>query len=175
MIQELDRQRAAGVQAFSGTITTTGDEPIVVDLALPGFPGEHWIVEQASLRALLTLRGPSTAGGFPPNTGLFLCPPGTVTETLTEAQNGINMAARPLMLPMGAPGANVATVGAGAFPFTFALQLAVGFKITVPYGWSLRAIVSCLQGTATPGPGAGSVGLFTALAIREKDQIEECA
>jgi hypothetical protein len=169
---QLDRQRATGAQPYSasttpnGTSLTTGDEPLIIDLLLPSYPGKHWIVEQLSLRATLITRGPTTAGGFPPNTGLFLCPPGTPSESLTEAQAGINLAARPLMLPMGPPGANVATVGV---TFAFALQLAAGFKCTVPYGWFLRAIVSCLQGTATPGPGAGSSGMLTALAVLEND------
>jgi len=158
------------VQSFAQTFTSTADEVMIIDLMLPAFAEQHWIVEQASLVAGLTLRGPTTSGGFPPNTGIFLCPPGTVTEQLSESIAGINLAARPLMLPLGPPGSSVATVGAGTFPQTFALQLAPGFKATVPYGWFLRAIVSCLQGSATPGPGAGSRGVFTALAYRETDK-----
>ncbi len=77
-----------------------------------------------------------------------------------------------MLLPMGPPGAAVATVGAGVFPFTWAMILAPGFKATVPYGWFLRAIISCVQGSATPGPGVGSTALFTALAYREKDTDE---
>jgi hypothetical protein len=174
-IIQLDRQRATGAQPYSastglnGASLTTGDEPMIIDLLLPQTVGKHWIVEQLSLRARLTLRGPSTAGGYPPCSGLFLCPPGTPGESLTEAQAGIVLAARPLMLPMGVPGANVATVGAS---FAWALQLAAGFKCTVPYGWFLRAIVSCMQGTATPGPGAGSSGILTALAVLEDDNVE---
>lgn len=170
MVTQLDRARAAGVQAFTQTVITAADENMIIDLLLPGFPGQHWIVEQASLIAGLTLRGPTTAGGFPPNTGIFLCPQSTVSETLAESVAGINLAARPIMLPLGPPGNAVATVGAGATPFTFALQLAPGFKATVPYQWFLRAIVACLQGSATPGPGAGSRGVFTALAVRESDK-----
>lgn len=169
---QLDRQRAAGVQSFAGTQTTAGDEIILIDLQLPGFPGQHWIVEQASVIAGLVTRAPTTAAGDPPNTGIFLCPPGTPIETLAQSVAGINLAARPIMLPMGPPGSTVATVGAGVFPFTKALQLAPGFKATVPYGWFLRAIISCLQGSATPGPGAGSTALFTALAVRESDGTE---
>jgi len=170
MVTQLDRARAAGVQSFAASVVTAADEPMIIDLLLPGFPQHHWIVEQASLIAGLALRGPTTSGGFPPNTGIFLCPPGTITESLAESVAGINLAARPIMLPLGPPGNAVGTVGAGTHPFTFALQLAPGFKATVPYQWFLRAIVSCLQGTATPGPGANSRGTFTALAYREPDK-----
>ncbi len=172
MLTQLDRERAAGVQLFLQTQTTIGDENIAIDLLLPGKPGEHWIVEQASLIAGLTVRQPNTAAGFPPNTGLFLCPEATQQETLAESQAGINLAARPFLLPLGPPGNAVATVGAGAFPFTFALTLAPGFKITVPDKWFLRAIVACAQGTLTPGPGINSRAVFSALCFREKDK--EC-
>lgn len=169
MIQ-LDRQRATGAQFFSAQATTVGQEPLIVDLALPAYPGKHWIVESLSCLVKCATRGPSTAGGFPPNSGLFLCTPGTPGESLAEASAGISMAARPHLLPLGPPGASVATVGAGAFPFTFALTLTPGFKSTVPYQCFVRAIISCLQGTATPGPGTGSVGTITALCYLEDDK-----
>jgi len=148
-------------------VTTVGDEPMIIDALLPATPNKHWIVSFASLKATLTLRGPSTAGGFPPNSGIFLCPPGTPSETLAQAQGGIVLAARPILLPLGAPGANVATVGAA---FAFAMQTDASFKFPVPYQWFVRVIVSCLQGTATPGPGVSSVGIFTLLATLEDDK-----
>jgi hypothetical protein len=162
----LDLYRATGASPYSVSTLTVGDEPMICDLLLPATPGKHWIIETAALKATLAVRGPSTAGGFPPVTGLFLCPPGTPGESLAEAQAGISMSARGILMPMGPPGANVATVGA---TFAYALTLAPGFKCTVPLGWFLRAIVSCLQGTATPGPGAGSLGILTALAYQEPD------
>lgn len=168
--RQLDRARAAGVQTFAQTMTTAADELIIIDLLLPGKPDEHWIVEQASVIAGLVTRAPTLSGGFPPNTGIFLCPPSTPSESLAESIAGINLAARPIMLPLGPPGNAAGTVGAGAFAFTFALQLAPGFKCTVPYQWFLRAIISCLQGSATPGPGVGSRATFTALAVRESDR-----
>lgn len=168
MIQ-LDRIRAAGVQKISASTTTTGQENLIVDLTPPHLPGYHYIVEQASLIAGLVTRGPSTAGGYPPATGLFLCPPGTPGESLAEAQAGIVLAARPILIPLGPPGANVNTVGAGTFAFSYALTSAPGFKCTLPYGWFIRAIVACLQGTATPGPGTGSQGILSVLCYQEKD------
>jgi hypothetical protein len=168
---QLDRQRAAGAQVFSASNISVGDEPLIVDLMLPGYAGQHWIVESLSLVAGLTTRTPALSGGFPPNSGLYLCPPNTPSETLAQAQAGINLDARPILLPMGPPGSAVGTVGAGAFAAggTWALTLAHGFKITVPYLWFLRAIVVCAQGTATPGPGINSIGRFSALAYRESD------
>lgn len=166
---QLDRQRAAGVQLFQASTTTVGNEPLIVDLMLPGFSGQHWIVEVASLIAGLTTLGPSLSGGFPPNSGIFLCPPATPSESLTAAAGGIVLAARPLLLPLGPPGSAVATVASGTFPFTWAMTMAPGFKATVPYLWFLRAIVSCAQGAVAPGPGAGSIGNFSALAYRESD------
>ncbi len=165
--QQLDRQRAKSAQPFSAQAVTVGDEPLIVDLQLPATPGKHWIVELVSFVATLALRGPSTAGGFPPNSGIFLCQPGTPGESLAEAQAGINMAARPILLPLGIPGANVGTVGAS---FTWAMTSQAGMKTTVPLGYVLRAIVSCLQGTATPGPGVGSRGTLTVLATLEDDR-----
>lgn len=166
---QLDRQRAAGASLFTATQVTAADELIQIDLKLPPFAGQHWIIEHGSLIAGLTTRAPTTSGGFPPNSGIFLCPEGTAPESLAESQAGINLSARPILLPLGPPGSSVATIPAGAFPFSWALTLAPGFKTTVPYGWFLRAIVSCLQGTATPGPGANSFGRFSVLAFRESD------
>jgi hypothetical protein len=165
---QLDRTRAAGVQPITASTVTAGDEPLIVDIQLPASPGEHYIVEGASLNANLITRQPNTAGGFPPLSGIFLCPPGTPTELLTEAQAGWNMNARPVMVPLGPPGANVGAIGAGP-PYAFALTMVPGFKMTVPYNWFIRAIVTCAQGTATPGPGAGSRGVFTVMAYKERD------
>ncbi len=171
--RQLDRARAAGVQTFAQTMTTAADELIIIDLLLPGKPDEHWIVEQASVIAGLSVRAPTLSGGFPPNTGIFLCPPSTPSESLAESVAGINLAARPFLLPLGPPGNSVATTGAAfpaGFPFAYALTLAPGFKATVPYQWFIRAIISCAQGTAAPGPGAGSRATFSALAVRESDR-----
>lgn len=176
-LTQLDRERAAGSQFFKGGQTTVADEIIQIDLELPSFPDEHWIIESASLVAGLTVRAPSAAGvpipgSFPPNTGIFLCPFGTPRETLAESQAGINLNARPFLLPLGPPGAVAGVVAAGAFAAggTFAMTLAAGFKTTVPNGYFLRAIVSCLQGTATPGPGVNSVATFIAFGYREKNK-----
>jgi len=165
---ELDRIRSAATQPYSASAVTVANEPLIVDVLFPSNPGEHYIIELATLKANLTVRQPNAAGSFPPLSGLFLCPPGTPTELLAEAQAGWSMNARPVLLPLGPPGANVGTIGAGP-AFAFALVLAPGFKITVPYGWFLRAIVTCAQGTLTPGPGALSLGVLTVMACKERD------
>lgn len=168
---QLDRQRAAGSQLFTAVQTTTGDEIIQIDLKLPPFAGQHWIIELASVIAGLTTRVPSLSGGFPPNSGIFLCPEGTNPETAAASIAGIDLSARPFLLPLGPPGSAVATVGAGTFAAggTWAMVTAPGFKQTVPMGWFLRAIISCAQGTATPGPGANSQARFSVLGYRESD------
>lgn len=174
-MEELDRVRAAALQPFSVSATTAADEPLTVDMVLPQTPGEHWIVESAALMANLVTRQPNTAPGFPPLTGIFLVPIGTAPETQAEAVAGWAMNKRGMLLPLGPPGANVATIAAGP-PYAYALTLAPGFKITVQYGYMLRAIVTCAQGSATPGPGAGSLGVFTVFATRERNVNPlECA
>src|SRR3989304_3657565 len=93
-------------------------------------------------------------------------------ETLAQAQTSWNLNARPILLPMGQPGGDFASIAvASAAPFPFALTLAAGFKTTVPLDWFVRAIVTCVQGTATPGPGAGSIGRLYALAHQEEDDV----
>jgi hypothetical protein len=168
---QLDRQRAAGSQIFTGSQSTVGNEIIQIDLLLPPMDKQHWIIELASVIAGLTTRVPNVSGGFPPNSGIFLCPPGTNPESAAASIAGIDLSARPFLLPLGPPGSAVATVGAGAFAAggTWGMVTAPGFKQTVPFGWFLRAIISCLQGTATPGPGAGSTATFSVLAFRESD------
>jgi hypothetical protein len=174
-VEELDRVRAAALQPFSVSATTTGDEPLTVDLVFPQAPDIHYIVETAALMANLVTRQPNTAPGFPPLTGLFLVPVGTAPETTAEATAGWVMGKRGMLLPLGPPGANVATIAAGP-PYAYALTLAAGFKINVQYGYMLRAIVTCAQGSATPGPGAGSIGILTAFATRERNVNPlECA
>lgn len=165
---ELDRVRSAGLTQYSASTLTAGNEPLTVDLNLPQTPGEHYILETASLLANLTAKQPNTAPGFPPLTGFFLVPVGTAPESLAEAAAGWAMNKRGLLLPMGPPGAAVAAIVAGP-PFAFALTVAPGFKITIPYNYMLRAIVVCDAGNAAPGPGAGSLGVLTAFVYKERD------
>jgi hypothetical protein len=166
---ELDRVRAAGAQQYSASAVTTGNEPLTVDLVLPQAPNEHWILENFSLLANLITRQPNTATGFPPLTGLFIVPIGTAPENITEAAAGWAINKRGVLLPMGPPGASVATIAAGP-PYAFALTLAPGYKMTLQYGFMLRAIVTCAQGNAAPGPGAGSSGFLSGFAYRERDK-----
>lgn len=172
---ELDRARAAATQPYFASTITTGNEPLIVDWIPPqsSTVGEHWIVFNASLKANLTAKQPNTSTAFPPLTGLFLVPIGTEVETLAQSAAGWNMNARTILLPLGPPGAAVATIAAGP-PYAFALTLAtVSGPLTVPYGWMLRAIVVCDAGNAAPGPGALSNGILTVFAMRERDKDPE--
>lgn len=172
ILDNLDRDRAAGASRFLATGATVGDEPLVIDLPQPqgALQGSHWIVEQLMLTAHLTVRQPLTAG-VPPITGLFLCPPATPIETLAQAVAGWNRDARPYPLPLnGCYCCSTAIVGTGGF--AMALVMNAGFKISVPSGWFLRAIVTCQAGNAAPGPGALSAGTLFALLRQE---LDECA
>lgn len=144
-----------------GNTTTAGDEPLIVD-AIPDIDmGQFGVLFAVSFLATLTLRQPDTRG-LPPNSGLYLCPPGTTVETLAQAQAGLNLDARPFIIPLEDPYLDVATIG--AVP-TYSLRMASqpGLKLPVPFGWFIRAIVVCQQGSATPGPGANSQGRIQAL------------
>lgn len=166
---ELDRLRAAGATQYTFTATTAGNEPLTVDARFPQNPGEHWILENWSLLAQLATRKPDTNGGFPPLSGLFIVPDGTAPETAAEATAGWVLSKRGILLPMGPPGSTVAAIN-GVAPFPYALTLAPGYKITLQYGFMLRAIITTAQGTGTPGPGAGSFGNLVGFAYRERDK-----
>jgi hypothetical protein len=168
MSGQLDRARATAAQPFSALTRTAGDEPLIVDLPIP--PAGANITRHAMLWSVVCLitipstgRPPDTRG-LPPNSGLYLCPPGTPPETLAQAQTGINMLARPIPLPLNDPYLNVANVGAG---WSIQMVSAYGRLGVVPTGWFLRAILVCQQAAATPGPGAGSEGVLTALVNME--------
>jgi hypothetical protein len=160
--------RAAGASPYIFTTITAGDEPLIVDAVLPSVPNKHYIVESACCMLDLSTRAPVDNRGFPPLTGLFRCPSGTPIETLAQAQAGWNRLARPELLPMGAPGGDFASINLLA-PFPFALVLAPGFKITLQPNYFIRAIVTCVQGTAAPGPGALSVGQLVVWATLENN------
>lgn len=163
--------RSAGATYLFQEVTTAGDEVLVVDLPLQPYQGCHWVLEDISLIAHLSTRAPAGSNGNPPLTGLFKCPPNTpAVETIAQTTAGLWIRqARPIMLPLGPPGGDVATIGAAGPPFPFVLSAAPGFKTSMWFGWFLRAIVVCSSGTATPGPGAASIGKLVATATLESD------
>jgi hypothetical protein len=166
----LDRARAAAASDCSATTTTTGDEPLIVDLLPPGsMVGKHSLLWAVTFVATLTTRAPDSRG-TPPASGIFMCPMGTPSENITEATAGIKLAARPIMLPLTDPYLNVANVGV---TWAVVMTMGSGFLQTLPANWFLRAILNCQQGTATPGPGALSFGRLTALTTLEID-AEPC-
>lgn len=154
---------------FSATSpATVGDEPLIVDLMLPMIsPGQVGVLLAVSFIASLSTRQPDTRG-LPPNSGLFLCPQGTNTESLAQAVAGINLGARPFALPLNDPYLNVAQVGA-APTYTLQMVMQPGTDQPIPSTWFLRAIVVCAQGSAAPGPGIGSLGTLSAfLSVRSQ-------
>lgn len=168
-MSDLDRTRAAGVGLFLASGTVTDDSPLIVDLAVPSDPTSHFILESLVFVGELATRRPGTQGA-PPLSGLFLCPPATIGETLAQAQAGWVQAARPIPLPLADPYTDSAIIGGGP-PYAIQFVLDPGYKRTVPNGWFLRAIVVAQAGTATPGPGANSNGVLRALMVRE---LNEC-
>lgn len=162
----LDRQRAAGVALKLARVNATvADEPLIVDLIPPADPRYHYIAEAIAFVAHLVTRRPDPTVGVVPISGLYLCPPETPTETTAQAVAGWNAEARPFPLSSCV---DSVPIGAGP-PFAFSVTHAPGFKITIPVGFFLRAIVVAAPGTATPGPGAGSFGTLRALLHREVD------
>ena len=135
--------------------TTVGDETLIVDYMPNIAIGQVVIATMLTFLGTLSTRQPDTRG-TPPNSGLFLCPPGTPSESITQATAGINVDARPIPLPLNDPYLNVASVGPAP---SYALQMitAPGLFV-IPATWFVRAIILCNSGSATPGPGANSVG-----------------
>jgi hypothetical protein len=97
----------------------------------------------------------------PPNSGLFICPEATPIETEADAIAGIFMDARPLAIPLNDPYLDVSNIGAG-----WGVQMTgTDLPIVVPKFHFLRMILVCQQESATPGPGAGSVGRLRAMVV----------
>jgi len=159
---------ALRAQIYTASAETVGDEPLIVDLRVPGFndPNRHGIILRVD--GLVTIppggRSPDIRG-VPPNSGLYLCPESTVSENEVEATAGIVAQARPLALPLNDPYLDVAQVGLG---FSIAL-VGIDTPYVVPKNWFLRLIINARQGEATPGPGVGSVGRLRALVVIDDD------
>jgi hypothetical protein len=163
----LDQIRAGGISLIGqSSPVLTDDSPLVIDLKQPSaFVGKHWIVEHVCFTALLKVRAP--VNGTPVN-GLFLCPPGTPDgENLALASTGIgiNLAARPITLPVTERAIPVEQIGLGQWVVN--ITLVPGFKMTIPGSWWLRAILNCQPGQPAPGPGTGSYGVLQATAAQE--------
>jgi hypothetical protein len=169
-VSELDRSRAATAQTFSNAYLATADEPMLIDLipAIFGKPMAHCMIWGVSFTINIPSTGrPPDARGLPPNSGLWLCPPGTLPETLGMAQVGLTLAARPYALPLNDPYLNVANVNLG---WSVQMTAQLGTQHVLPMGWFIRAILNCQQASATPGPGVGSQGILTAMVSQETDQ-----
>lgn len=175
-MSQLDRGRATAAQQFAGVTRAAGDEPLIVDLQIPP-AGPNMLKHAMIWTVTFTVTIPSTGRppdtrGIPPNSGLYLCPPGTPIETLAEAQAGINMNARPIPLALNDPYLNVANVGLG---WSLMMVTAKGRLEVLPTGWFIRAILVCQQASATPGPGIGSEGRANAIVnLEDSRDMELC-
>lgn len=161
-MSEQDVYAAAGPLASqngSSIVTTTADEPLVIDFTPQVNPGQVVIVTGISVVATLTQRQIDTRG-VPPGSGLFLCGPGTppVEAGTALVAPGVSVEARGMPIPLNDPYLNV-QIASPAPSYAVQMVMAPG-KITVPERWFIRAIIMCAQGTATPGPGANSRGIM---------------
>lgn len=158
--------RASRIAQKANSGVTVGDEPLVIDIQNP-IQGVHWIAYQLTVIGTMATRLP--ANNPSPTFGIYMVPISSPVESLADAAlNGAlgwNPNARAIALPYGL---NTTRFGAGgAFAFTCVAQLFA--ECVLPPGWMFRFIASCLPGTATPGPGAGSAASFFAHIIEEKD------
>jgi hypothetical protein len=79
------------------------------------------------------------------------------------------MNARGFQIPLADPYLDSAVLGAGPAS-AFGMAMRPGLKITVPFGWFIRAEVVCLSASATPGPGAASIGRLWVMGYQEDDK-----
>lgn len=139
---------------------TVGDEALTVTLpATPG-AGERWIISRLTLHGVCAV---TPINSQSPITGLFLVPVGTIEESLADGQGtvGWNIAARGIPLPAGV------VVNATFIPtsntYAYVISLTQSSPLILTAGQTLRGVISCNPGTLTPGPGAGSWGVLTAM------------
>jgi len=163
----------------------TGD-PFVIDYDPKVLPEDQWIIEGvsalfdvAAAPAILAPGPPIIYADSwkPPVSGLYLCPQGTDTETTDLARGDMNFRSRPVPIPLDpyTEFRSIPSASAGAFTVG-AIQFVgqSGFRVTVPGGWFIRALLVLNPGVAAPndvGPGAGSFGKLTAVVrvIRKTD------
>lgn len=160
-------QRASRIAARFNNAVTGGDEPLVVDLAIP-IQGQHWTAYQLSAFGVLATRVP--VGNPIPTFGLYMVPATAPPESLADAQiNGTigwNATSRAgIALPYTL---STTRFGAGG-GFAFVCTALIQGECILPTGWMFRFIGSCAPGTATPGPGAGSNATLLAHVIEESN------
>lgn len=88
-----------------------------------------------------------------------MVPIGRPGESLTQAQAGMDIASRGIPIPCDAvQGSQIAGIGYG-----YECHLDSPKPFPVLSGYTIRGMFSCQPGTATPGPGALSNCVITAV------------
>lgn len=155
------RKIEASAGFLSATSNVTDDSPLVATIGAQPRANEHWRVGFIVASGIWSTRPILSMTGWEPISGLFLVQQGTPLETLAQAQEvglGFNPNARGIVIPSIL---QVVPLPSGSFAFSFTAAPASG-PLIVPEQFTLRAIVNCAPGTATPGPGAGSFMNLTA-------------
>lgn len=154
---------------------TVAGEALTVTISDTPPNGEVWIISRLTLQGICTVAPPTNAQS--PVTGLFLVPYGAPIETLAQGQGagggatgeGWNVESRGIALPAGVIVASTTIdQGGGVFHYAFNLSLTQSTPLLISPGQTLRAVVSCNPGTATPGPGAASWGRLIAMGVRHR-------
>lgn len=157
------QQRASLNHPVYGSGSTTGNEPLIIDLPRAPKPGEHWALDAIIAQGFLSAAIPPAGSLLSPVSGFFLVPQNELPETLAQAQAGVNMAVRGVPLPVLA---SFVPLPSG-WQFFLAYNGVAGKPI--PAGWIVRMIICCNPGTAAPGPGALSNGVMTVTVAPELD------
>jgi hypothetical protein len=148
---------------------TVGFEPLIIQLPAP-LGNTYWLVTQIQALIFCTNppQDPPFGPGVNPASGLFITPQQDVGETLAQAQATINPRTRAIGLDTAVNATfNFVT---SQYLVQYIWRSGAG-PLVVPEGFVLLAIMTPHPGTATPGPGAGSVGQLNALLSVEQQPI----
>lgn len=154
----------APVFAVENRIFMADEGPLVLDIDATVLPEDQWILEAVSFEGMIK-NAPANDNWKFPVSGLFLIPPNTPTESDPDATFNLNLLSRPVPIPLS-PDTAFRDFGGGA-PLAGAIGMIgqSGFQMSVPGGWSIRAILVINPGNpgGNTGPGEESYGKLTAM------------
>lgn len=158
----------ATVQSSRATsrLVAVGYEPLEVTIENGPPVGKHWVVSQ--LIAFGNITDPAKVIFPPVAVGFSIVQLGQQSETLDQAQAGINYAARGQLL------ANISYAQAlddGTVEWESFAQGALNTPLSINSGFTVRYSMNQDPGTATPGPGPGSFLVMQMLYSEEDDAI----
>lgn len=150
---------------------TVGWEALTATLLEGPTPGEHWIVHELTAWGILTANPPASGTLRPPLAGLFLVPLGTPPESLAagQAAPGFDIQSRGLPLSVDADVTALAAGSGYVFHIHYSGDLAI--PLILQAGLTVRGVVTCNPGTATPGPGVGSSMVLSLHYVRNRDLV----